>query len=101
MNVDITGPLRTPPTIQADVSAFQMDQAAILTVKHGDELITSGVYEVRDFGSNTRATIEVDFGPPIGWLRVKVTERNFDPEKVGVVEGQRRFYWKGTLELEL
>lgn len=84
----------------ADVAAFQMGQNAILTVKLGEEMLTSGVFPVRDFGSNNRATVEVDFGSEAGWVTVKVTHRDFDPSKVGAVEGQRRFYWKGTIELD-
>lgn len=85
---------------ELQVSAFQMDQNAILTVKDGDELVTSGVFTVRDFGSDNRATVDIDFGE-LGWQPVKVTAREFDPAKVGTgPAGQRRFYWSGVLELE-
>lgn len=83
--------------IIAHVSAFQMDSNAILTVKDGEELITSGIYPVQEIDEDTML---IGFGEHVGWMRVKVLERDFDPAKVGVVEGQRRFTWTGTLELD-
>jgi hypothetical protein len=77
------------------VSAFNMNNDSILTVKDGEELVTSGVFTTRDLDVHT---IEVDFG--FEKARVVVLERNYDPEIVGVEEGQIRFTWQGLLEVE-
>jgi hypothetical protein len=85
---------------QVTVKAFQMNEDAVCTVKDGDELVTSGVMR----------TVWPQLPPKIGDIGVFKTELedwpvictdiDTDPKKVGVVEGQVRFTWSGTAELE-
>jgi hypothetical protein len=76
------------------VSAFQIGDACIFTIKNGDELILSGVAESVHKGRECCMVF--------GDVRIlcSVDSTNSDPEKVGVVEGQTRqtrFTWKGKV----
>ena len=83
-------------SLEVQVSAFQINDRAILTVKDGDELLTSGSFPVREAGPGLK---EIDFGEG-ELLTVTVDRTNDDPGKLGVVEGQVRIYWAGRASLD-
>jgi hypothetical protein len=73
------------------VSAFQINDAAIATIKSGDELLCSGIYESHFQGEYCDIVI--------GDRKVhcRVTSTNDDPKLVGWIEGQKRFRWNGEV----
>lgn len=76
---------------EALVSALQINDNAILTIKHGDALLWSGVAE---------CLIEGDYADVIlGKRRIhcKIENRNENQGIVGYVKGQRRFTWSGRV----
>ncbi len=81
--------------MRLQVSAFQINDTAILTVKNGEELICSGMYPAKELQPGI---MEVDFGPEK--FHVSVKETNDDPTIVGAYEGQRRFTWSGEMDAE-
>ena len=80
-----------------DVSAFQIDELAILTVKDGAELVVSGMFKCSPFDSGS-VVLDVDGESVI----VSIRSSTDDPLRVGkpAHPGQRRVYWTGTLELD-
>lgn len=76
------------------ISAFQINDRAILTVKDGEELVCSGMYQSHEVEPGV---MEVDFGEA-GIARIQRTAFNDDPTRVGTVPGQKRFTWSGELK---
>ena len=87
------------PILTVRVDAFQIDDMAILTVKHGQELLGSGLFAVK---APLPRTVEIDFGPEMGVLNVAIDKSEIDPAKVGkpAYPGQHRIRWTGTAEIE-
>jgi hypothetical protein len=80
-----------------DVSAFQINDSAMFTVKDGDELVTSGICRASFSEDFKRATL-VDPGWPEP-LVCSVETKEYDPVKHGAIPGQARFFWTGKAEV--
>lgn len=77
-----------------EVSAFQINDMAIFTIKEGEELLLSGIAPVQHDNDGRGCTVTWDGK----FILCSVEHTNDDPEKVGHVEGQRRFYWRGKVQ---
>lgn len=73
------------------VSAFQIDDSAILTIKDGEELVWSGIAHAHHRGE----MCDVEIGEEL--IHCVVESTNDDPAVVGKVENQRRYLWTGRL----
>lgn len=79
------------PKVVLAVSAFQVGDNAILTVKDGEELVWSGVAPAH----HGDGMCDLEIGG--GIVHCVVESTNDDPAVVGKVENQRRYFWAGTV----
>jgi hypothetical protein len=79
------------------VNGLQIDELAVLTVKDGAGFEVSGMFKCSPFDS---AGVALRFDDED--VLVKIVFSTDDPATVGrpAYSGQRRVYWRGTLELE-
>jgi hypothetical protein len=75
------------------ISGFQINGSVIATFKNGEELLTSGVYELLEVGPDL---VEINLGDSQVAM-VRIESRNDDPIHVGKIAGQKRIYWSGRL----
>lgn len=80
---------------RVEVSAFQIDALALATIKQGDKLLASGLFECRRLhGGNITLVLDKSTDD---CLAVFVEHINYDPKVVGepARPGQFRMSWRG------
>ena len=89
----IPAPATNPPPVDSavTVSAFQINDMIMFTLKMGDELLASGVAHVCQSDGHcwiSHSGVEID---------CVVEQTDDDPKKVGSYPDQKRFWWSGRV----
>ena len=102
-----SGEAKRDPTVpssgpRVEVSAFQIDDLAIATIKQGDELLASGMYPARRLPGGNISLLVGESDLDSDALAVFVEKINYDPKVVGepAKPGQFRMLWSGHAFLD-